>query len=380
MKVFLGNPGLDTIKVSNFLNIFDVPKIITYLKENYSDCSGVTVLPKKATITTDHVRFTFGYQNKTKTPYINAEIKAGIDGKNVENMGISTASEYLISAIQMVNDKYKILIQYDWYALKISRMEMNCTFPIDCPFDAYGRVLQLVKLAAISKKGAYSAEKQTIKGALSQDTVFIDQSTITTRIYDKSEEVRNTEGGTHFDKNLMRVEFVLKTVDMVKSDMRAVCPQPLEEPYLCQISDQMVVDAYRKRFGNLITSIDKRLSDKLTQYSNRVGADKSAVDIVSKACIEKRTFDWIISEFSLYEAMYRVPLILDINDVNYVTSALSPFIWNNNKDIAADCAAKIIQEYQQHPSDMTFADQRKLYDEFRMKGKGMQQYEITMYC
>ena len=123
-----------TIKVGHFLNCSDVPWIIQHLRENYPDCHDVQFMPNQAVVTQGCFRFTFAYNNKSRLPYINAEIRAGCNGKNITNMDVRTAYRHLASAAQEVNVRYGIVLRYRWATLSVSRIEINATFPTDQRF------------------------------------------------------------------------------------------------------------------------------------------------------------------------------------------------------------------------------------------------------
>ena len=239
--------------------------------EKFYGCPGVEVHAKKAVIIIDHIRFVFGYNNNVPSDnsegstYISAEVHAGLNGKNIANMSIYTASCYLLSAIKTLEEQYGISILYEWDALKVTRMEINVTFPINQPYHAYARIMQMVKLEVMGKKPAYSVEKQTIKGAIDRGDVFCDRATITTRVYCKRDEVQQKEHGVHFDRTLMRVEFNLKKEPLIKSDF--------DTAFLAQITDDMIMAVFRKRINAVQPGIDKRLSWKTKAIVRETGVD-----------------------------------------------------------------------------------------------------------
>lgn len=373
MKVTIGTPGLDVIKLGNFSNRDEVPSIIQYFRDKNFDSEDVKVYPKTVFVTIEHVTFVFGTNNSTGKPYINAEVKAGINGKNIQNMGTAEVWNYLTDSVNKLYTMYGIAVKYDWKTITVTMVEMNVTFPINKPFCEYGRIFQLVKLEVMGKKTLFTAEKKNLRGSISQDGLSCPKATVLTRIYNKSEEMKKDGHGIYFDANLMRVEFTLKQNSQIERAFKTT--------RFAEISDEMIQTAFRNRFNKIIKGIDDRLNEKMTLYSREIGADKTVVDIIVESLWQKRPPEWIISELSLYETMYHVPLILDIKDIRKVLSSLPSWLWPPEHLSDKEYANRILAPYfKQHQSDMTFKIQRMLYDEFKEKGQGLKKYNVTMYC
>lgn len=294
-------------------------------------------------------------------------------------MGISTAKRYLDDAIQEIEDRYQVTVCYDEKALKVTRLEMNTTFPTRQPFCAYTRVLQLMKLEIAGKNGLYSYEKTKSSNALSQDSIFSEKPTIITRIYDKGEEAKKDKTGIVFDQHLMRIEFVLKTEALVLSDMNAALNKndpKLTEPLLCKLTDVMILKAYNKRFEKIFAQIEKRLQEKTYEAPNGMGSNRTVADIVKDAQNHSKTTEWIVGELFDYERENRAPLFLDIEDIRETMR----YIFWDNPYFADEYAGDIIAAYKSHSSNMTSNPQRELYDEIHKNGCGNKKFEVTMYC
>ena len=303
---------------------------------------------------------------------------SGVGGVNIENMNIDTAKKCLFDAIQEVEFRFNVSIQYDEKKLKATQLEINTTFPTRQPFCAYSRVIQLMKLEFGGKKGNFNHENMRSSNALVQDSTFGDRSTILTRIYDKGEEAGKDKAGTTFDKHLMRIEFVLRTEAMVLSDMNAALGKnhaKLAEPLLCEITDSMIAQIYNKRFEKIFTRIEKRLHEKMYEAHNGTDSDRTVVDVVKEAHDHSYTTEWIVGELFDYERTNNVPLLLDIEDIR---ETMRHIFWYN-PHFADEYADDIIRAYKSHHSNMVSNNQRDLYNEIHTNGCGNKKFTVTMY-
>ena len=146
------------------------------------------------------------------TQYTNLQM--GIYDEDTGNLRCNTVEEYhhqLKRVQDYLVDKYGILTDFE--NSKVNMIELNRTFQIDCPFDEYDRVLQL--LVAIMPK----MRNLSFFGKSKNDEMIMETYTAWSRgrnkkitFYDKGNQLK-----VSVSENLMRVELTIKTSKNIKN-------------------------------------------------------------------------------------------------------------------------------------------------------------------
>lgn len=236
----------------------------------------------------------------SKRDYEKLEITINDPGTgNLQNMTLCEYKSRVNKIFSYLYEEYGIRVETD--NVKISQLEINCTFPIKEPFYKYHRVLRLMmfnlpdyyqKVMEVSKKNKEDAR-------LEQETFYRGNKSMEIKIYDKARQLEEIKG-IPCDCSLMRIEFVLKNAKKVKEVFKT---NVLEE-----IQDGQISRYYMKQFHKLF---EKRYH--LWKENNRMCLQKMIIEhkAGSRKCWQRN----LLNACRNYEQRDRVPLLLDINDL-----------------------------------------------------------------
>ena len=314
MKKIIGQIGIDTLKIGGWINP-SYPHEVTNALLSVSDKYEVKVNQNKAVITFGKVTIVFGVNNKNHQSYVNMTIKAACNEPNLEPMSIEAVRSEVDGATMKLYEVCGIALCHG-NNLKITKMDINTTFPLNEKFCAYNRILSLVAAVDVKiGKIKHEISAKDIEGCFVAESLRCTRSTVELAIYNKKKEMQN-KGEALVTEELMRVEHRLTSQSAIVGNLKT--------DRLKDITDEKIWECYRKRTEKIFKKIDTYLDEKLSATNNIAGADNTVANMMLMYDDKgKLKMADLLSRVSMYESHYGVPCLLDITDCRYAYRILA---------------------------------------------------------
>lgn len=367
----IGKIGIDKVKIGGWEEP-PHPNSVSGKLMSLANEYNVKICPNKAVITLGQTTVVFAINNKTQMPYVNVEVKATVKEPNLEPLSVDDVKAEIARATQKLYAISGINLRYT-EDLKISKIEINTTFPLAEKYCAYGRILSLIALVEVTKGNSkQEITSKDIQGCFVAESLKCPKSTIEFAVYNKRKEMEDKEEALTKEE-LMRTEFRFNSQSAIISNFKT--------EYLNALTDEQIYMCFRKRVNKIFAKIDAYLNSKMLYAPNQIGVHNTVANMMLELNREgKLSISELLSKIGLYESHYAVPCILDINDcrVVYRYLAMRGYYQAKYEDAFMNM---LLADYQSIDKECNhLMNQRILYDELRHKMMGEETYPITIHC
>lgn len=254
---------------------------------------------------------------------------------NLQNRTVEEYKDKIKRVFQYLSEEYGISVDLQY--LKFSEMEINCTFELEEEFYKYHRVLRLmmVNLPKSFKKMGQVSGVNKKEQCLESETFYRGNASMETKIYDKKKQLKQTIQFVA-DKNIMRIEFILKKSQKIKEVFKSTL--------VSDLTDEKINEFYYKQFERLFERPYRKWQIENEKQLNRM-------IIYHKRKNRKYWKSNLLRECSNKEQKDQIPLLLDIKNLLAQVKVLDKdgHYKRVEKGILKQCSYSDV--YLQHDSD-----------------------------
>ncbi len=371
IKKMIGRVGIDTIKLSGWLNPpypHQVKPVLLALEGN--DRYKVNISNTKASITFGRTTVVFGVNNTKKTPYINMAIKAAYGGPNLEGMSVQDVWNEILKTANLLPQVCGIALQWD-HSLKVTQIEINKTFPLNEKFGEYSRILSLIAMIEVKNENTkYEASRKVLDNCFEAESLLCKRSTVALGIYDKSAEMKQKREGSSKDP-LMRVEYRLLKSSAILANFKT--------EFFAELTDASITACFNNRTQKIIAAIDKYLDRKKQLPRDGIWERETVASMMLQLSEQGQlSISNLIAKISMYEARYRASCVLDIEDCwDIYRMLMEQGYYPAGSDEAF--MNELMANYRGVDTHYNFmVNQRAYYRELQGKMLGNELYEVSL--
>ncbi|MBC5688692.1 hypothetical protein H8S37_07075 [Mediterraneibacter sp. NSJ-55] len=286
--------------------------------------------------------FFIGTQKRNTSYILYTRMDITIQDRNYGNLCNSTMVQYkerLIQIQQYLSDEYGIIV--DISELRLSTLEINCTFEIKHYFHKYHRALNLMMYNLPDTYGKISEYKKKDKTNVrfESETFYRGNQRMQIKIYDKKRQLHDA-GICSIDQHVMRIEFVLKTAAKIK--------EVFGTNKVNLFTDSMITNFYNYQFYKLFVHKYQIWRQHNSQFLHQM-------IIKHKKNSPKNWQRNLLTECRNIELQNRIPVILEIEDLfeqiklldksgHYARTKTSILKKMNSEDVYLQHDAQKVQE------------------------------------
>lgn len=286
--------------------------------------------------------FFIGTQKRNTSYILYTRMDITVQDRNYGNLCNSTMVQYkerLIQIQQYLSDEYGIIV--DISELRLSTLEINCTFEIKHYFHKYHRALNLMMYNLPDTYGKISEYKKKDKTNVrfESETFYRGNQRMQIKIYDKKRQLHDA-GICSIDQHVMRIEFVLKTAAKIK--------EVFGTNKVNLFTDSMITDFYNYQFNKLFVHKYQIWRQHNSQFLHQM-------IIKHKKNSPKNWQRNLLTECRNIELQNRIPVILEIEDLfeqiklldksgHYARTKTSILKKMNSEDVYLQHDAQKVQE------------------------------------
>lgn len=237
---------------------------------------------------------------RIKQDYARMDIFVG-DGSqgNLQNKTVAEYQRMIKRIFQYLHDEYGVTVNFQ--NLKFSEMEINCTFELKEEFYKYHRVLRLMMFnlpKSFRKLGQVSGINKS-KQRIEAETFYRGNSSTEVKIYDKKKHLEQTIQ-FRLEKNMMRIEFILKKSQKIKEVFRSTLVSDLTDEKINKFYYQQFTRLFEKPYRKWQVENGYQLRNMIVNHRNNH---------------KKHWQRNLIQECSNKEQSDQLPLLLDVKDL-----------------------------------------------------------------
>lgn len=246
--------------------------------------------------------FFIGTQKRDAAYILYTRMDITIQNRNYGNLCNSTVIQYkerLIQIQQYLSDEYGIIV--DINELRLSILEINCTFEIKHDFYKYHRALNLMMYNLPDTYGKISEYKKKDKTNVrfESETFYRGNQRMQIKIYDKKRQLHDA-GICSIGQNIMRIEFVLKTAAKIK--------EVFGTNKIILFTDSMITKFYNYQFHKLFVHKYQIWRQHNSQFLHQMIIDHKKIS-------PKNWQRNLLTDCRNMELQNGLPVILEIEDL-----------------------------------------------------------------
>ena len=218
---------------------------------------------------------------------------------NLQNKTVAEYQKMIKRIFQYLYDEYGVTVNFQ--NLKFSEMEINCTFELKEEFYKYHRVLRLMmcnlpnSFRKLGQVSGINKKEQRIES----ETFYRGNSSTEVKIYDKKKHLMQTIQ-FRLEKNMMRIEFILKKSQKIKEVFRSTLVSDLTDEKINKFYYQQFTRLFEKPYRKWQVENGYQLRNMIVNHRNNH---------------KKHWQRNLIQECSNKEQSDQLPLLLDVKDL-----------------------------------------------------------------